>query len=44
MAKKTAIENTERITPISMGEVMHDSMMPFAEYVIMDRALPRSLR
>ncbi|MDD5017782.1 MAG: DNA gyrase subunit A, partial [Eubacteriales bacterium] len=29
------------ITPISMGDVMHDSMIPFAEYVIMDRALPR---
>ena len=29
------------ITPISMSDVMHDSMIPFAEYVIMDRALPR---
>ena len=33
--------NGDKITPISMGDVMHDSMMPFAEYVIMDRALPR---
>jgi len=29
------------ITPVSMCDVMHDSMIPFAEYVIMDRALPR---
>ncbi len=29
------------ITPVSMSEMMHDSMIPFAEYVIMDRALPR---
>ena len=34
-------ENNEIITPISMSDVMHDSMIPFAEYVIMDRALPR---
>jgi len=25
----------------TMEEVMHDSMMPYSEYVIMDRALPR---
>ncbi|MGI5849234.1 MAG: DNA gyrase subunit A [Christensenellales bacterium] len=31
----------QEITPISMSNVMHDSMIPFAEYVIMDRALPR---
>lgn len=43
MAKKknNDIINNEIITPISMGDVMHDSMIPFAEYVIMDRALPR---
>jgi DNA gyrase subunit A len=41
MAKKTIPTAEEMITPISMGDVMHDSMMPFAEYVIMDRALPR---
>lgn len=29
------------ITPVSMSDVMHNSMIPFAEYVIMDRALPR---
>ena len=29
------------VTPVSMTDMMHDSMIPFAEYVIMDRALPR---
>ncbi len=29
------------VTPVSMSDMMHDSMIPFAEYVIMDRALPR---
>jgi DNA gyrase subunit A len=37
--KEEAIAND--VTPISMSDVMHDSMLPFAEYVIMDRALPR---
>lgn len=32
---------TNDITPVSMSDMMHDSMIPFAEYVIMDRALPR---
>ncbi len=41
MPKKKAPVINESITPISMGDVMHDSMIPFAEYVIMDRALPR---
>ncbi len=31
----------EKIIPQSMEEVMHSSMMPFAEYVILERALPR---
>lgn len=39
--KKTEIINNEIVTPLSLGDVMHDSMIPFAEYVIMDRALPR---
>ncbi|MBT3318966.1 MAG: DNA topoisomerase 4 subunit A [Clostridia bacterium] len=39
--KKDEIINNEVVTPISLGDVMHDSMLPFAEYVIMDRALPR---
>lgn len=31
----------ENIVEMSMEEVMHRSMMPYAEYVIMERALPR---
>ena len=34
-------EIVEKIIPQSMEEVMHSSMMPFAEYVILERALPR---
>ncbi len=39
--KKDEIIINEVITPVSLGDVIHDSMLPFAEYVIMDRALPR---
>ena len=39
--KKDEIINSEKVTPLSLSEVMHDSMIPFAESVIMDRALPR---
>ncbi len=38
MAEKLKVSE---ITPVSMSGMMHDSMIPFAEYVIMDRALPR---
>ncbi len=31
----------EHIITKSMEEVMHDSMLPYSEYVILDRALPR---
>lgn len=31
----------EKIITKPMEQVMHDSMMPYSEYVIMDRALPR---
>ena len=39
-------ENTEniaqeRVITKSMEEVMHESMLPYSEYVILDRALPR---
>lgn len=35
-------QNTNpRILESSMETVMHDAMMPYSEYVIMDRALPR---
>ena len=41
-----AEENTEniaqeRVIMKSMEEVMHESMLPYSEYVILDRALPR---
>ena len=46
MAKKTTNKNTpaEPKIPIilkSMDDVMHQSMMPYAEHVILERALPR---
>lgn len=31
----------KNITTKTMEQVMHDSMMPYSEYVILDRALPR---
>ena len=44
MAKKTSGEQIkfgEKIIERSMDEVMHSSMMPYAEHVILERALPR---
>ena len=43
MAKKTAGEPPREQPPIimTMEEVLHNSMMPYAEYVILDRAIPR---
>lgn len=35
------MEREEKIIVKTMEEVMHDSMIPYSEYVIMDRALPR---
>ena len=42
MAEKTG-KNSAAASLIvrSMEEVMHDSMLPYAEYVILDRAIPR---
>lgn len=34
-------ENNSKIFEASLDEVLHDSMIPYAEHVIMDRALPR---
>ncbi len=34
-------ENTQGIIQMSMAEVMHNSMIPYAEHVIMERAIPR---
>ena len=41
MARKSKIVRNETIIKSSLEEVMHDSMMPYAEYVVMERALPR---
>lgn len=42
MAKKqTEIENKSQLFEMSVEEVMHTSMMPYSEYVILDRAIPR---
>ena len=35
------VSNTGKIITGSIDEVLHDSMMPYSEYVILDRALPR---
>ncbi len=42
MAKKNIeIENKSQMFEMSVEEVMHTSMMPYSEYVILDRAIPR---
>ena len=42
MAKTTVpTPPQETILMKSMDEVMHDSMMPYAQHVILERALPR---
>ena len=42
MSKKDEILNAEQgILSVPMEEVMHMSMIPYAEHVIMDRAVPR---
>lgn len=42
MAKQLEItEITENIQDSSLDQVIHNSMIPYAEYVILDRALPR---
>ncbi len=38
---KEVKKEDNRITLASMQDVMHNSMMPYAEYIIMERALPR---
>lgn len=38
---KTPAPAQEKILLRSMDEVMHDSMLPYAEHVILERALPR---
>ena len=34
-------DDPSRILPMTMEDVMHSSMMPYAEHVILERALPR---
>ncbi|MEG2453565.1 MAG: DNA gyrase subunit A, partial [Clostridia bacterium] len=41
MNKKQEVVNNSIIYDMSVEEVMHTSMMPYSEYVILDRALPR---
>ncbi|MDD7245620.1 MAG: DNA topoisomerase (ATP-hydrolyzing) [Eubacteriales bacterium] len=42
MAKKQIeIENKSQLYEMSVEEVMHTSMLPYSEYVILDRAIPR---
>ena len=45
MARKTDDKGpniqAERLFPVTMEDVMHNSMLPYAEYVILDRAIPR---
>ena len=47
MAKKTSDQrpivkdDPSRIIQSSLEEVMHNSMIPYAEHVIMERAIPR---
>ena len=39
--KPIAKDDPSRIIEINMEDVMHNSMMPYAEHVILERALPR---
>ncbi|MBO4534301.1 MAG: DNA gyrase subunit A, partial [Clostridia bacterium] len=41
MSEQLEMSEVTRIFEKPIEEVMHESMMPFAEYVILDRALPR---
>ena len=41
MPKEPIQLKLEKIIERTMDEVMHQSMMPYAEHVILERALPR---
>lgn len=41
MAKQVRQEDNSRIIESTIETIMHNSMMPYSEYVILDRALPR---
>ena len=40
-AQPNIVGNLGKIKTASLDEVLNDSMMPYSEYVILDRALPR---
>ena len=35
------VEDTSKMLECTVEEVLHNSMIPFSEHVIMDRAIPR---
>lgn len=39
--KKSNVEDTSKIVECNIETVMHNSMLPYSEHVILDRALPR---
>ena len=41
MSEQLEMSEVTRVFEKPIEEIMHESMMPFAEYVILDRALPR---
>ena len=41
MPKKPPVELTPDIIQTPLEDVLHQSMMPYAEYVILERAIPR---
>ncbi|MDR2201418.1 MAG: DNA topoisomerase 4 subunit A [Clostridiales bacterium] len=41
MGEENIRQTNERVVVKTMEEVMHESMIPYSEYVILDRALPR---
>ena len=40
MAKKELVDKTKYLEQ-SLEDIMHNSMLPYSEYVILDRAIPR---
>lgn len=40
-SKSTTTYSSDQVITKALEEVMHDSMLPYSEFVIMDRALPR---
>ena len=41
MTKSSSKYSSDQVITKALEEVMHDSMLPYSEFVIMDRALPR---